>query len=643
MAKTNTSTKQNAETREFQTEAKQLLHLMTHSLYSNREIFLRELISNASDACDKLRFEALNNASLLEDSPDTRVRIDIDEKKKTISISDNGIGMSRQEVIDNIGTIASSGTAKFMAEMSGDEKKDSALIGQFGVGFYSAFIVADKVDVFTRRAGTEASEGVHWSCTGEAEYEIESADIPERGTKVVLKLKKDMKEFLNDWNLKTIIRKYSDHIAIPVEMKSETPATQDAEEGADVSEVPEYSAINAAVAMWSRPRTDVSEDEYKEFYKQLSHDFMDPLLWSHNKLEGKLDYTSLLYVPTVAPADMWRREGARGLKLYVKRTFILDDAEQFLPMYLRFVKGVLDTSDLPLNVSRELLQDSPQVTKLRNALSKRIVDLLAKTAKKDDEKYQKFWDAFGPVLKEGVVEDPENQKKLADLFRFATTNSDSNTQDQPLSAYIERMQENQEKIYYLIAETPELAARSPLLESFRKAGIEVLLLSDGIDEWLMSNFTEYQEKSFQNIARGDLSEDLGEKKSESDEENKEEEAEHPLLERVKTLLDTQVDSVRTSKRLVDSPSCLVLNEFDMGAQMRRIMEASGQKMPETKPVLEINMEHPLVERMDKETDEDRFGDLAQILFDQAKLGNGEALSDPTAYVQRINKLLLELK
>jgi molecular chaperone HtpG len=632
-----------SETREFQTEAKQLLHLMTHSLYSNREIFLRELISNASDACDKLRFEALNNADLLEDSPDSRVRIDLDEKKKTITITDNGIGMDRQEVIDNIGTIASSGTAKFVDQLSGDEKKDSALIGQFGVGFYSAFIVADKVDVFTRRAGLEASEGVHWSCTGEAEYEIEAADLPERGTKVVLKLKKDMKEFLDEWNLKTIIRKYSDHIAIPVEMKSPPPAP--VEEGEDVSdapEAPEYTAINAAVALWARPRTEVSNEEYQEFYRQLTHDFQEPLLWSHNKLEGKLDYTSLLFVPSVAPADLWRREGARGLKLYVKRTFILDDAEQFLPMYLRFVKGVLDTNDLPLNVSRELLQDSPQVTKIRNALSKRIVDLLAKTAKKDSEKYQKFWDAFGPVLKEGVVEDPENQKKLADLFRFATTSADSSGQDQSLAGYIERMPENQEKIYFLIGETPELAARSPLLESFRKAGTEVLLLSDGIDEWLMSNLTEYQEKSFQNIARGDLSEDLGEKKEEATEESKEDEAESPLIARVKTQLDTQVDKVRASKRLVDSPSCLVLNEFDMGAQMRRIMEASGQKLPESKPILEINMQHPLVERMDKESDEDRFADFAQILFDQAKLGNGETLADPTAYVQRINKLLLEL-
>lgn len=628
----------NTETRQFQTEAKQLLKLMTHSLYSNREIFLRELISNASDACDKLRFEALNTAKLLEDSAETRVRIDVDEKKKTITISDNGIGMSYQEVIDNIGTIASSGTAKFVEQLSGDEKKDSALIGQFGVGFYSAFIVADKVDLYTRRAGAESSEGVHWSCTGEAEYEIETTEIAERGTKIVLKLKKDMKEFLNEWTLKNIIRKYSDHIAIPVEMKSPPPLP--AEDGEEAPEVPEYQAINAAVALWARSRSEISDDEYKEFYKQLSHDFQDPLLWSHNRLEGKLDYTSLLYIPSVAPADLWRREGARGLKLYVKRTFILDDAEQFLPMYLRFVKGVLDTSDLPLNVSRELLQDSPQVTKLRNALSKRVIDMLSKQAKKGSEEYQKFWDTFGAVLKEGVVEDPENQAKLTGLFRFATTYSaDVKAQDQSLANYIERMPEGQDKIYYLIGESPELVSRSPLLESFRKQGTEVLLLSDNIDEWLMSNLTEFEGKNFQDIARGDLADESDKEDQEADKDKKDDSG---LVGRVKTLLDTQVSDVRASKRLVDSPSCLVLNQFDMGVQMRRIMEASGQQMPETKPVLEINMEHPLVQRMDTEADEERFSDFAQILFDQAKLGNGETPEDPTAYVQRINKLLLEL-
>ena len=629
------------ETRQFQAEAKQLLKLMTHSLYSNREIFLRELISNASDACDKLRFEALNNADLLEDSPDTRVRIDLDEKKKTITISDNGIGMSHQEVIDNIGTIASSGTAKFVDQLSGDEKKDSALIGQFGVGFYSAFIVADQVDLYTRRAGSPASEGVHWSCTGEAEYEIEAVELPERGTKIVLKLKKDMKEFLNEWTLKTIIRKYSDHIAIPVEMKAPpAPESGDGEAGEEQIVLPEYETINAAVALWARSRTEVSDEEYKEFYKQLSHDFQDPLLWSHNRLEGKLDYTSLLYIPSVAPQDLWRREGARGLKLYVKRTFILDDAEQFLPMYLRFVKGVLDTTDLPLNVSRELLQDSTQVTKLRNALSKRVVDMLSKQAKKNSDEYQKFWDTFGAVLKEGVVEDPENQAKLAGLFRFATTNGDAITQDQSLANYIERMAEGQDKIYYLIGDSAELVSRSPLLESFRKEGTEVLLLSDQIDEWLMSNLTEFDGKMFQDIARGDLGESSEDKADDPSKDESEEDS--TMLARIKVLLEGDVAEVRASKRLVDSPSCLVLNQFDMGVQMRRIMEASGQKMPETKPVLEINMEHPLVQRMDSEPNEERFDDLAQILFDQAKLGNGETLSDPTAYVARINKLLLEL-
>lgn len=628
----------NTETRQFQAEAKQLLQLMTHSLYSNREIFLRELISNASDACDKLRFEALHNANLLEDVPDTRVRIDLDEKKKTITISDNGIGMSRQEVIDNIGTIASSGTAKFVEQLSGDQKKDSALIGQFGVGFYSAFIVADQVDLYTRRAGAPAEEGVHWTCTGEAEYQLEPYEMAERGTRIVLKLKKDMKEFLNEWTLKSIIRKYSDHIAIPVEMKA-APVEQEGDTEAGKAEnAPEYEAINSAVALWARSRTEVSDEEYKEFYKQLTHDFQDPLLWSHNRVEGKLDYISLLYIPSVAPADLWRREGARGLKLYVKRTFILDDAEQFLPMYLRFVKGVLDTSDLPLNVSRELLQDSAQVTKLRNALSKRVIDMLSKQAKKGSEEYQKFWDTFGPVLKEGVVEDPENQAKLAGLFRFSSTFAESNGQDQPLADYIGRMPEDQQKIYYLIGETPELVARSPLLESFRKEGKEVLLLSDNIDEWLMSNLTEFEGKSFQDIARGDLSEP----QADDVKDDATEEQDQPVLKRIKELLDAQVSEVRSSRRLVDSPSCLVLNDFDMGVQMRRIMEASGQKMPESKPVLEINMGHPLVQRMDSEADEERFADLAQILFDQAKLGNGETLSDPAAYVQRINKLLLEL-
>ena len=617
------------ETRQFQAEAKQLLHLMTHSLYSNREIFLRELISNASDACDKWRFEALANADLLSDGEELRVRITIDAKKRLLTIEDNGIGMSWQEVIDNIGTIASSGTSKFLENLSGDQKKDSALIGQFGVGFYSAFIVADRVELFTRRAGSNSGEGVHWTCTGEAEYEIAACDKEQRGTRVVLHLKKDMKEFLDNWRIRSIITKYSEHIAIAVQMKND--------DGGEET----FETINAAVALWTRPRNEVSEDEYKAFYRQLTHDFKDPLLWSHNRVEGKLDYTSLLYVPAKAPADLWRREGARGLKLYIRRTFVLDDAEQFLPSYLRFIKGVLDTNDLPLNVSRELLQDSPQVTKIRSALTKRVLDLLAKTAKKGGDAWQELWNEFGPVLKEGVVEDPDSQAKLVDIYRFATTHQVGAEQNQSLADYVSRMQDNQEGIYYLTGESHSVLSRSPLLESFRKAGLEVILLSDGIDEWLMSNLTEYESKKFVDVARGDLKLDGKKDDSEADSEDKQAE-ESPLVARLKSVIGDQLADIRVSTRLVESPSCLVLGEFDLSLQMRRLMEASGQKMPESKPVLEINPDHPLVQRMQSQDDEARFEDLALVLLDQARLANGDKPVDPAAYVQRINRLLLEL-
>ena len=617
------------ETRQFQAEAKQLLHLMTHSLYSNREIFLRELISNASDACDKLRFEALANADLLSDGEELRVRITIDAKKRLLTIEDNGIGMSWQEVIDNIGTIASSGTSKFLENLSGDQKKDSALIGQFGVGFYSAFIVADRVELFTRRAGSNSGEGVHWTCTGEAEYEIAACDKEQRGTRVVLHLKKDMKEFSDNWRIRSIITKYSEHIAIAVQMKND--------DGGEET----FETINAAVALWTRPRNEVSEDEYKAFYRQLTHDFKDPLLWSHNRVEGKLDYTSLLYVPAKAPADLWRREGARGLKLYIRRTFVLDDAEQFLPSYLRFIKGVLDTNDLPLNVSRELLQDSPQVTKIRSALTKRVLDLLAKTAKKGGDAWQELWNEFGPVLKEGVVEDPDSQAKLVDIYRFATTHQVGAEQNQSLADYVSRMQDNQEGIYYLTGESHSVLSRSPLLESFRKAGLEVILLSDGIDEWLMSNLTEYESKKFVDVARGDLKLDGKKDDSEADSEDKQAE-ESPLVARLKSVIGDQLADIRVSTRLVESPSCLVLGEFDLSLQMRRLMEASGQKMPESKPVLEINPDHPLVQRMQSQDDEARFEDLALVLLDQARLANGDKPVDPAAYVQRINRLLLEL-
>lgn len=612
-----------AEVIEFQAEAKQLLHLMTHSLYSNREIFLRELISNASDACDKLRFEAMDNSDFYESDSDLRVRIEIDKKKKTLTISDNGIGMSRQEVIENIGTIASSGTAKFIDKLSGDQKKDSALIGQFGVGFYSAFIVADEVEVFTRRAGAKAEEGIHWRCSGEAEYEIEPSTIEQRGTSVVLHLKKDAKDFLEEWTVRGIIKKYSDHITIPVEMKK-----TDGESG-------EFESVNAVQALWTRSRSEISDEEYQSFYKHISHDFEDPLLWSHNSVEGKLTYTSLLYIPKKPLFDLWQREAPKGLKLYVRRTFILDDAEQFLPLYLRFVKGIVDCNDLPLNVSREILQGSPQVDKIKSALTKRVLDMLKKLAK-DDDKYQTFWSAFGAVLKEGPVEDPSNAEKLAALLRFSSTHDSDAGEKVSLDAYLERKPEDQKKIYFLVGESHAAVSRSPLLESFRKKGIEVLLLSDRIDDWLMSHLTEYKETPFQNIARGKL-DDLDEKEETDDKKDSEE---NDLIKRVAEYLGDRVAEVRASQRLVDSPSCLVLNEFEMGAQMRKIMQAAGQDVPESPPTFELNLDHPLINRIESEQDEDRFHDLVEVVFDQAHLASGEDIDDPVSFVNRVNKLLL---
>ncbi len=620
------------ETHVFQAEAKQLLHLMTHSLYSNREIFVRELVSNASDACDKLRFEALDKDDLYEGDTDLKIRVDVDSDAKTITFTDNGIGMSRDEVIANIGTIASSGTAKFLENLTGDQKKDSALIGQFGVGFYSSFIVADKVEVFTRRAGLKPEEGVYWCASGEAEYELGNETIEQRGTKVVLHLKKDAQEFSNDWSIRSIIKKYSDHIAIPVEMVK--PYYGDEEEK---PETPEYEPVNSVKALWTKSRSELKDEDYKEFYRHISHDFEEPLTWSHNRVEGKLDYISLLYLPKKPLFDLYNRESPKGLKLYVRRTFILDDAEQFLPLYLRFVKGVVDSSDLPLNVSREILQHSPQVDSIKSALTKRVLDMLSKMAKKDAEKYQEFWNAFGAVLKEGPVEDPANQEKVAELLRFATTNSESNVQDQSLDQYIERMKEGQDKIYYIIGESSTVVRKSPLLEAFKSRGYEVLLLTDRIDEWLMSNMTEYKGKQFQDVARGELPDlDKGEKSEKSEDEKKEDNA---LIEKIKTYLGDRVSDVRESHRLVDSPACLVIGDQDMGLQMRRIMEAAGQPVPEAVPILELNLSHPLVERVEKTSEEDVFGDLTEILFDQAKLSVGEQLDDPVSYVQRVNKLL----
>ena len=624
------------ETRGFQTEAKQLLHLMIHSLYSNKEIFLRELISNASDAADKLRFAALSNDALYESDSELAIRIAYDKDAKTVTISDNGIGMTRDEVVEHLGTIAKSGTAAFMKDLSGDQQKDSQLIGQFGVGFYSAFIVADKVDVFTRRAGDDSAEGVHWSCDGEAEYSVETVDRAKRGTEIVLHLKADELDFADGWRLRTIIKKYSDHISLPVIMQKENPG-EDAE-----AKEPEDEVINTATALWTRPRTEVKDEEYQEFYKHISHDFTDALTWSHNKVEGKLDYTSLLYIPANAPYDMYNRDVSRGVKLYVQRTFIMDDAEQFLPTYLRFIKGVVDSNDLSLNVSREILQKDPNIDAMRGALTKRVLDMLSKMAKNKPEEYAKFWDAFGEVLKEGPAEDFANKEKVASLMRFSTTHTDKADQDQSLDLYLERMQEGQEKIFYVCAENFNTAKNSPHIEALRKKGIEILLLSDRVDEWLMGHLSEYKDKQFQDVGKGQF--DLGELDSDEEKKAIEESAikNEDLLKRVKATLSDQVDEVRVTNRLTDSPACLVVGQDDMGAQMRRILEQAGQQLPTSKPTFELNPEHPLVIKLDQEQDEDRFNDLTHVLFDQASLAEGGQLDDPAAYVGRLNKLLLEL-
>lgn len=636
------------ETMGFQTEAKQLLHLMIHSLYSNKEIFLRELISNASDAIDKLRFSALADEALLEGQGDYAIRVEVDKDAKTITISDNGIGMNRDDVIEHLGTIAKSGTASFLESLTGDEKKDSQLIGQFGVGFYSGFIVADRMQVHTRKAGEDADTGVIWESQGEADFTVEAQPRAERGTTITLFLKDDCEEFADDWRVRSVIKKYSDHISVPVLMEKPPAPPAVAPEGEDgetAQEVPaepaeiEFEAVNEATALWTRSRTDVSDEEYKSFYSHVSHDFDEPLSWSHNKVEGKLEYTSLLYLPRKAPFDMWNREMSRGLKLYVQRTFIMDEAEQFLPLYLRFVKGVVDSNDLSLNVSREILQQDPAVDSMRGALTKRVLDMLGKLAKGDD--YAEFWKEFGPVIKEGPAEDTANQEKIAKLLRFSTTHTDKEAQDQSLEEYIARMQDKQDKIYYVVAENFNTAKHSPHLEVFRKKGIEVLLLSDRVDDWLMNHLREFDGKSFQDVGRGalDLAVDSEEDKVEQEKVAKESEA---LVERLTAVLEGKVGEVRATSRLTDSAACLVVGDFDMGAQMRRIMEAAGQEVPESKPILEINPTHPLVEMLDNEADEERFADMASIVFDQAHLAEGGQLDDPAAYVSRLNKLLVQM-
>tara|TARA_B100000795_G_scaffold83753_1_gene60805 strand:- start:541 stop:2502 length:1962 start_codon:yes stop_codon:yes gene_type:complete len=620
------------ETLGFQSEAKQLMQLMIHSLYSNKEIFLRELVSNANDAIDKLRFESLSNTELASVTEELRIRIDVDKDANTVTITDNGIGMTRDEAISHLGTIAKSGTAQFLDSLTGDQKQDSQLIGQFGVGFYSTFIVADKVVVESRSATAAKDEAVRWTSEGEAEFEVETIEREEAGTAVTLYLKPDEAEFADGWRLRSIVKKYADHVSVPVVMKQ--MATEEDKE-------PEDEVVNSAKALWTRSRSDVSEDEYKEFYKLVSNDFQDPLKWSHNKVEGKLDYTSLLYIPSKAPFDLYQREAPRGVKLYVQRVFIMDDAEQFLPLYLRFIRGIVDSNDLSLNVSREILQKDPAIDSMRSALTKRSLDMIEKLAD-DEEKYQAFWDEFGQVLKEGPAEDFGNREKVAGLLRFATTESGSKTQNQSLKAYIGRMKPEQDKVYYVAAENYHMAANSPHLEIFKKKGLEVVLLHDRVDEWLVSHLAEFDGKQFQDVAKGEL--DLGDMEDTEEKEHQEETEKEfkGLVEKISKLLEENVAEVRMTHRLTESPACLVVSEDDMGMQMRRMLESAGQAVPDNKRIFELNPDHPLVQKLNDESDGDRFNDLARVLYDQAQLAEGSQLDEPATYVARLNKLLLEL-
>ncbi len=639
--------KKQAQTMGFQTEAKQLLHLMINSLYSNRDIFLRELISNASDAADKLRFESLENPELLGDDTELHIRVDVDTAAGTISVSDNGIGMTRDEAVANLGTIAHSGTAEFLGNLTGDSKRDANLIGQFGVGFYSGFLVADKMVVESRRADAKPGDAVRWSCSGEAEFTVETIKRQQRGTTVTLFLKEDAKEYANDWRLRSLVKKYSDHIAVPVEMykpegaaqPADSAAKEDGDEAETVTPVREYERVNAATALWLRPRKDISDDDYVAFYKHVSHDFEKPLTWSHNRVEGKLDYTSLIYVPSHAPFDLYNRDTPRGIKLYIQRTFIMDDAEQFLPLYLRFIRGVVDCADLPLNVSREILQSSAAVDSIRGALTKRALDILEKLAKDQPDDYKKFWAVFGPVLKEGLAEDFANRERIAGLLRFPTTRGTE--QLVSLTDYVAAMQEGQDKIYYLVGDSDTAIRNSAYLEIFRKHGIEVLLLSERIDEWAMSNLPEFDGKALQDISRGELDLGaLGETKDEDKDKDQEADGEDAaVLERLREALGERVEKVRSTNRLTESPACLVLGQGDIGPQMRKLLEAAGQSAPLSKPVLEINPEHRLITRLASETDPDKIADLAGLLYDQAALAAGHQLDNPALFVQRLNRLL----
>jgi molecular chaperone HtpG len=624
-----------AQTMGFQAEVKQLLKLMIHSLYSHKEIFLRELISNASDALDKLRFAALAQPDLLAGGSELAITIDADTQARTITITDNGIGMSREEAIEHLGTIAKSGTAEFLASMTGDQKQDAQLIGQFGVGFYSSFIVADRVDVYSRRAGLDAAAGVHWQSSGDGEFSVATVDLPERGTRIVLHLKEGEQDFADGYRIRALVRKYSDHIAFPVRMH--------AQKGEKNDDAPaQYETVNHAQALWTRPRSEVKDEEYKEFYRHITHDFSDPLAWSHGKVEGTKEYTSLLYVPGRAPFDLWHREAARGLKLYVRRVFIMDDAEQFLPLYLRFVKGVVDSADLSLNISREMLQQDAAIDSMRTGLARRVLDLLAKLAKDEPEKYASFWKEFGTVLKEGPGEDHANRERIAKLLRFSSTLADKQEQDVSLEDYVARMKPEQKEIYFVIADSFAAAKSSPHLEVLRSKGLEVLLLSDRVDEWLVDHLREFDGKQLRNVARGEL--DIG--AIQSDEEKQQQETlskEHSaLVERMKKALQDRVSDVRVTSRLADSPAVLVLGAHDLGAQMRRILEAAGQKTPTTKPTLEINVKHPLLERIESTGEDATFDDLSMLLFEQATLADGGQLAEPAAFVQRLNRLLLTM-
>jgi molecular chaperone HtpG len=631
------------ETLEFKAEVSQVLDLVIRSLYSNKEIFLRELVSNASDAAEKLRFEALTDEALLEDDPALRVRIELDKDAGTLTVSDNGIGMSRAEVMETIGSIASSGTRRFLERLTGDQTKDSALIGQFGVGFYSAFIVADKVTIVSRRAGLGPEHGVRWESDGRGTYSLETLERPQRGTDVILHIKEEERdEILDQWRLRGIVNKFSDHIALPVEMRKESYAEEEKDKEEAKDKAPEYERVNQGTALWMRSKAEVTDEEYKELYRHISHDFDEPLTWVHNRVEGTNEYSALLYVPKRAPWDLWDRESKHGVKLYVRRVFIMDEADKLMPHYLRFVKGVVDSDDLPLNVSRELLQHNRKIDAIRQANAKRILGLLETLAQEEAEKYQTFWKELGRVLKEGCGEDFANRERIAGLLRFATTKNDGDEHTESLDAYIERMKEGQDKIYYITADSPAAARHSPHLEVFRKKDVEVLLLSDRVDELLVQTLTEYKGKHLQSVTKGEL--DLGglADKEEKEETEKAAKEHGELLERLKTALGDRVEEVRASARLVDSPACLVVGAYDMSANLARVLKSVGQEAPNLKPTLELNLGHPLVKRLESEADETRFADLGLLLFDQAQLAEGGQLDDPAAFVGRLNKLMMSM-